>query len=684
MKRSWTRGVVSAAMCIAVWPAPGQECIEAVVRDPAGLPVAGAKVSAAGQEAETDSSGAARLCGLPESGSLLVRSAQFESARADYSPATRRLEIDLKLRPRVETPVVVTGVTEPRELADVDRSLDVLPVAEPKAPAWSLAAVLDQDSSVHVRDRGPDGAQADLSIRGSTFDQVLVLVNGFRMSDAQTGHHAMDLPLPLEAVEQAEVLHGSGATLYGSDAIGGAVNFVTRKPAARELRLMSGAGQHGWNRLSTFGGFQLGRWTQSAAVARDFSTGFLPGRDFRNLAASAETFFDSDAGTTALLFGWNERPFGANGFYGPWNSWERTGTTFASASQTLGRSADRPQHRFRFAFRRHRDRFILCREGCVFDGQQYAPGDFGNLHRLDTYQSDYSLGGDLTDRVRLSGGLQFLSEGIDSTVAGQRRRERAAAFVLLQARPTDRLSLSAGLREEIWRKWRAQASPTFAAGYWLGGGVKLRAQAGGAFRVPTYTDLYHRDPGNVGNPTLRPERAWNYEAGVDWYLPAGWRLSAAWFRRLEDDTIDWVQDAGSTIFEARNFQELDFQGGEIELRIPLRGAAELWAEYTALRASRKLPVNAVSRYVFNFPLNKGVGGFRSSLPGGFLVQTQLGVYERAWQDPKALWDLLIGWERGRWQPFVQATNLLDVEHEAFQGLAQPGRWVRGGLRLRVF
>ena len=106
--------------------------------------------------------------------------------------------------------------------------------------------------------------------------------------------------------------------------------------------------------------------------------------------------------------------------------------------------------------------------------------------------------------------------------------------------------------------------------------------------------------------------------------------------------------------------------------------------YTALRASSRLPVNAVSRYVFNFPQNQAYFGYRGTLGPGLLVKTQMGVYNRTWQSTKALWDVSLGWNRGMWRPFVQATNLLNTQHEAFQGLAQPGRWLRGGVEIKVF
>ena len=256
--------------------------------------------------------------------------------------------------------------------------------------------------------------------------------------------------------------------------------------------------------------------------------------------------------------------------------------------------------------------------------------------------------------------------------------------MVFNLRPTDRMTVAVGVREELWKKWQAQTSPTLSIGYRVAGGFKLRAQTNRAFRIPTYTDLYHRDPGNVGNPGLVPETAWNSEAGVDWYGKKGTTVSAAWFYRQERNTIDWVRDDGSSVFQARNFQELNFNGVEIEVRQRFGSGHEAWVGYTGIQADRRLAVNAVSRYTFNFPLNNSVVGYRGTIAERLVLKTQVGVYNRTWQSSRALWDVGLSWAGGKFSPFVQATNLANTTHEAFQGLQQPGRWVRAGVRIRVF
>jgi len=100
-----------------------------------------------------------------------------------------------------------------------------------------VADFLKLDPSVDLRERAPNHIQADLSIRGGTFGQTLVLVDGMRVNDAQTGHHNLDLPLPVESVERIEVLKGSGSAFYGSDAVGGVINLITREAEFSEVRL---------------------------------------------------------------------------------------------------------------------------------------------------------------------------------------------------------------------------------------------------------------------------------------------------------------------------------------------------------------------------------------------------------------------------------------------------------------
>jgi iron complex outermembrane receptor protein len=667
IRSSYPAGALFA--CLALLKAGRAECIRVVVQDPAGLPIANATVKPAnGASSRTGAVGAAELCGLARGPHVLTVEAPDFAPASLTADAPGERTVKLALLPRVESPVVVTGAPEPRQLAEVDRSIAVIPVENPLAPGVSLTDMLKMDSSVDVRERGPDGTQADVEIRGGRFSQTLVLIDGIRVNDAQSGHHNMDLPLPMESISRMEVLHGSGSTLYGSDAVAGALNVITRRPEAGELTLYSGAGDFGWNREAASGGFRLGRWSQSLGVARDFSTGFRTDRDYRNLAAAAESFVDEPFGSTVVLFGYNDRPFGAGGFYGPYPSWEKTGTKLLAVHQTAG------DHHVQFSYRRHHDQYVLYRD---------QPAIFQNLHSGGSWDGSYAYHRTITPAASLTGGVEALSESIASTNLGNHRRERASAFFVVEARLTARLTLTAGLREEAYRTWRGVTSPTAAAGFRLGKGFKARGSVGHAFRMPTYTDLYYHDPSNLGNPNLRPESAWNYEGGLDWWSRGGTSLAATWFERRERNTIDFVRPAGASIWQALNYQRLNFHGGEIAWRQRVR-RAEIGAGYTILRASRQLTPGFASRYVFNFPRSSAVVSARFPMGRWATARTRFGAFNRSWQPTTALWDIALAGQAGRIEPFIQVSNALNTYYEAFPGLPEPGRWIRGGVQLHLF
>jgi len=218
------------------------------------------------------------------------------------------------LLPPVKETIVVTGTYEPVPLEEVDRSVAALPVGPERLLVDSWADIAATDATLDLRQRAPGGIQGDLSMRGGAFNQTLVLVNGLPVNDPQTGHHNLDVSLPLAAISQIEALRGAGSTLYGSDAVGGAVNFVTAKPEASEFRLRAGFGNFGTNEQAGDWAEVFHNFSEALSFSRAFSTGFLPDRDYRALDLSSNTMFTSRWGATSALLAWGDRPFGAAQF----------------------------------------------------------------------------------------------------------------------------------------------------------------------------------------------------------------------------------------------------------------------------------------------------------------------------------------------------------------------------------
>src|SRR5687767_562266 len=209
--------------------------------------------------------------------------------------------------------VVVTAAAVPVELGSVTRTLSIITREEiAELPVHSVADVLRLVASVDVRARGIRGVQTDFAVRGANFGQMLVLVDGVRLNDAQSGHHNGDIPVPLDAVERIEILYGPGSSLFGADAFGGTVNVITRRSVEQPtLALLGGTSALAGGRGQA--GFERGPMRQVFSGSFERSSGFMYDRDFRTAIARSRTSVGARS-TVALSYLGKE--FGANNFYG--------------------------------------------------------------------------------------------------------------------------------------------------------------------------------------------------------------------------------------------------------------------------------------------------------------------------------------------------------------------------------
>lgn len=569
--------------------------------------------------------------------------------------------------PPVHETIVVTGTYEPLSLDEIDRAVLVLPVRSQSLVFNSLADVLRQDPSIDLQARAPDGVQNDLSIRGSSYGQTLVLLNGLRLDDVQSGHHNMDIPVPLDSVARIEVLQGSGSTMYGSDAVGGAINIITEPPETTELRLRTAVGNYGINQQQGSLSGVFGALSEQVSFSRDFSTGFIPDRDYRNLQLASTTHFLSAWGATDLTLAYMDHPFGADQFYGDYPSWEDTKTWFLGVQQAFGKKTTAS-----FAYRRHSDLFVLIRDD---------PSVYTNHHKDESYQAAVRRSENLATNTELHYGVEALHESIVSNNLGDHSRSRAAAYMALDFRALKRFSLSISAREEAYRDFSAEFNPTAAAGYWLSPHLKLRASVSRAFRVPSYTELYYEDPANVGNPNLRPERAWNYEGGIDWNPSSRWHAGLTLFERRERDDIDYYRVSPNDLWQALNINSLNFTGVESSLRFAASRSQSLDFRYSWLQGAEDTIPIGETKYAFYYPIHSAVVAWQASVAGRVTVRTRLGILDRRQEGTYALWDVDAAYTRGSVHPFVQLSNLTNTSYEEIQGIAMPGRTVIGGVEL---
>lgn len=571
--------------------------------------------------------------------------------------------------PLISTSVVVLGSPEPVSQSSSSRVVTVIDTRKYPLSVPTIEDYLRSDSSAFIEQRGAGDVQADISLRGGSFEQTLVLLDGLRINDAQSSHHNLDLPVPLAALKAIDVLHGTGSTLYGADALSGVVDFVTAAPTSTSLRLTTGAGSYGENEESAIVDIASSKWSEAATATRDFSTGFMYDRDYRTEEASSESRYTSRFGVSKILLAGSDRAFGANRFYGNFPSWERTKGWFASGSQELGSKTQAA-----FGYRRHTDNFILLRND---------PGYYANNHVDTSWQAVARRKESLDSASRLYYGLDFQGDTISSNNLGRHARNRGAGYADLDLHFGQRGTLSVGGREELLSGGpQTVFSPALSASEFIGSRWKIRGAGGYGFRLPTYTDLYYSDPTTVGNPNLKPESAWSGEGGADWYANARLAASLTIFYSRQHDAIDYVRPSAGGIWRAANINGVSFTGVESSVNWEVTSRQSLNFSYAALYGAQSALHGQQSEYIFNYPVNNANAEWIAQA-AGFVLRNRVGATQRYERGAYAVWDLSLARERGWIHPYLQATNLSNTGYEEIEGVRMQGRSLVVGLEIIV-
>jgi iron complex outermembrane recepter protein len=573
-----------------------------------------------------------------------------------------------KIEPRTEE-IVVTGTFTPAPATEIDRSVAVIDTRENSVLYGHWTDYLQLDPSIDLQQRAADGVQADFSIRGSGEGQTLVLLNGLRMDDVQSDHHDLDLPVPTESLERIEILRGAGSTFYGSDAVSGAINVITGPPKYSEVRVGAAVGNFGVNQETLSASFLTGKLDEQLSVARDFSSGFIPDRNYRSLTIFSNSGAQTVLGRTLVMLGYGDKPFGADQFYGPYPSWERTKSWFAGLKQDLGSRTE-----FDFGYRRHSDEFILVRDD---------PSIYENNHIDESWQTSLRRKESLGQHSTLFYGGEGFYESINSNNLGQHNRTHGAVYADYDVLALSRFSFSIGAREEFFASHGSQFSPSVAAGIWLKAGWKLKGSASRAFRLPNYTDLYYSDPANIGNPNLLPEIAWSYEGGLLWDRGDRYKAEVTVFDRREHNDIDYVRSSSTEPWQAENIGRLSFTGVEtsLEVRLPRRQTLEF--AYTELHGAQSALDGLQSKYVFNYPVDDGVIAWQGVLPRNFVARTRIGVTNRFGRDPYGIWDASVGRQFRNVAAHLGLSNLTSTQYQEIEGVVMPGRSVVFGIEFSM-
>ena len=577
-------------------------------------------------------------------------------------------------QPSLRQTVVVTAAATPIELGSVTRTLTVITREQLDAlPVHTVADALRLAASVDVRARGVRGVQSDFAVRGANFGQMLVLVDGVRLNDAQSGHHNGDIPVPLDGVERIEVLYGPGSSLFGADAFGGTVNVITRRAPAAPSVLIQG-GSFGLAAGSGQAGFERGALRQTFAASSERSSGFMYDRDFTTTIARSRTLVGANSGVSVSFL---RKAFGANNFYGgnaPSREW--TNQTLIAGDHHFGGAAGWT-FGVNASYRTHGDRFVF---------NQDRPELSDNRHRTHAALATVTGSTRVRDVASLTIGAEGGGDWIRSTNLGDHTLSRVSGFAEWRQDFGPRTQLDATVRVDRYSEFGTSWNPSIGAGWWPAASVRLRASAARAFRVPTFTERYYSDPANLARAEVGPETAWAGEGGADLFLANGWMLQATVFGRADDDVIDWLRPTVADRWRTFNIRDVHTLGVELGARRTFAGGAFVQAQYTALDLDAAA-VNQLSKYVLDYAPQSFTAAASLPLVAGLHLAPRLEYRLRRRSAGETDYVLLDARIARRITPmlelFVEGTNLFDVSYQEVAGVRMPGAAMTVSLALRA-
>ncbi|MBO7601530.1 MAG: TonB-dependent receptor [Bacteroidaceae bacterium] len=635
------------------------------------------------------------------------------------TPDTATAQVSLTLQQDQENlyeleEVEVTSSRAPLTLGQSARLVTVLNrEAIASASAQSVNDLLKLAAGVDVRQRGPIGAQTDISVRGGTNEQITILLNGININDPQTGHNTADFPVDISDIERIEVLEGPAGRVYGTSSLVGAINIVTRKSDKTSADVHLEAGSFGYvsggGRANISNGdihnLLSASYTRSDGYSRN-QAGTL-NSDFNTLKLFYQGRYEDESLTLSWHAGLSNKNFGSNTFYSAKydDQFEHTFKLFTAVqAETKGLFHFKPS----IYWNRSHDRFEL------FRGTE-AKVPF-NYHRTDVFginlnsYIDWTLG-------KTAFGAEFRNEDIVSTNLGEPLHNQLdihgsdrqytvglnrsnLSFHLEHNLLFNHFTLSAGVIavKNTWNEMSFRLYPGVDASWQFARHFRAYASFNTSLRMPSFTELYYSVGGHQADKYLKPEEMQAYEVGVK-YLSGGLRGSISIYHHHGTNMIDWIKDTRQgedAVWQSVNHTKLNTLGVEASLVLDFlhivpaqRFLHQLSISYSYIDQDKDMEEYIQSQYALEYLKHKLVAKADVQLMRhlflnlSYRYQERKGNYQELTGVVKpygsySLVDARLSWKANNYQLYVEANNLFDKIYNDYGNVPQPGRWVMCG------
>ena len=550
------------------------------------------------------------------------------------------------------------------------------------SPVTNVSDLLQEITGIDVRRRGVGGVQGDLYIRGGGFDQTLLLVDGMKMDDAQTGHHTLNMILPLYLIERVEIIKGPAARIFGQNAFNGAINIVTKDLEGEKRNVHMKL-----NELS-YGSFEQKNISLSTKITAENikslisysgnrSDGYRHNTDFKRNNYFVKTSFNTNKSPVNIIASFNENKFGANGFYASPSATEQYEETQASLlGVTTTISSEKLSITPRLYWRRGQDEYIYIRDN---------PSVYRNLHKTNKVSAE--LSGSYFSKSGITGfGMDLSTVNISSNNLGDHKRTTVNLFADHTFQLFDeKLFISPGIALSYFSDMSFHSFPGIDLGYNVSSDFKIYSNIGKTYRIPTYTDLYYSDRTTVGNENLNPESATSTELGLK-YNSSNFKFSAALFNRSAKNIIDYVKSSENDLWKAENIGSLTTKGYEFDISYSFKNSYDLSnvnsisIGYTNIRDNNYVTDINFSKYSLNSLKHHLISKLNLKYIKNINHSIVYKYSERSDKSNYSVLDSKIMYKKGL---YIYINNILDEIYSETNLVPMPGRSFLVGFNVGI-
>ena len=574
-------------------------------------------------------------------------------------------------------------LSSPRiEIKSSQNSISVVSISREEiqnSTATNLSELLQQIAGIDIRRRGVEGMQADLYIRGGSFDQTLLLIDGMKVEDPQTGHHTMNMTLPLEVIEKIEIIKGAASRIYGQNAFTGAINIITKRDIENNISLDLSGGSFDQKRAAVTMQKKLENSDLLVNYNRKESEGYRYNTDFKNDEFFIKSNFKIKDQKISAIGAFNERKFGANGFYASpaaIDQYEETQASLIGLSTTLKK--DDLIIKPKLYWKRNQDMYVYLRQD---------PSVYRNMHISNKVGAEINAS---TPNAlgNLGIGFDLSKVSLSSNNLGDRNRTMLNIFIEQKIQfQNEKIDLTPGIAityfSDVSTRLKYQNNyfnnlffyPGMDLGYRINQNLTLYSNIGYTYRIPTYTDLFYSSPTTLGNENLKLEKALTSELGLK-YTKENFNLTFSAYNRAASDVIDYVKNEESKPWQANNIRDINTLGFELNMGykfyIGSFNAHQINIGFSNINDDLKETEFNFSRYALNSLKNQITSTYSFELFDKISSTIAFKNAKRLNEDKYTVIDFKTSYKYEKFTLSIILNNILDTEYTETNLVPMPG------------